>query len=193
MIGRIISVKSLKHPNVPSLHSCCPGTVTTNLLATSAHGYPSHQDLIPCPPCNQPPTSTSLLVQHDHKISVMELLGSKAQGKPPGQVSHLNEGWQFCQVLGPLLLYQFCVELCPGDMAYLEKEKRELKKTLILFSTQDPTRLGCRVPSTIFPTQILPHPDPLQQSMSALLYDSFKNCAPRHQTGPHTLQASTHY
>lgn len=76
------------------------------------------------PPCTQPPTSTSLLVQHDHKISVMELLGSKAQGKPPSQVSHLNEGWKFCQALGPLLLYQFCVELCAGDKAHLEKEKR---------------------------------------------------------------------
>lgn len=180
-MGRIISVKSLKHPTIASLHPCCPGTLSTSLPATSAHGYASHQDLIPCPPCTQPPTSTSLLVQHDHKISVMELLGSKAQGKPPSQVSHLNEGWQFCQALGALLLYQFCVELCAGDKAHLEKEKRELKKSLTLLYSR-PYEAGCGVPSAIFPTQILPHPDPLQQSTSALLHEGFQKCAPRDST-----------
>lgn len=77
-------------------------------------------------PNTQPPASTSSLVQHDHKVSVVELLGSKAQGKSPGQVPHLHEGWQFCQALGSLLLHQFCVQLCPGDKARLEKETKEL-------------------------------------------------------------------
>lgn len=60
----------------------------------------------------------------------MELLGSKAQGKPPGQVSHLNEGWQFCKALGALLLYQFCVELYAGDNVHLEKEEKGAQEKL---------------------------------------------------------------
>lgn len=67
------------------------------------------------------PALPSSLVQHDHKVSVVKLLGSKAQGKSPGQVPHLDEGWQFCQALRALLLHQFCVQLCPGDKGVLEK------------------------------------------------------------------------
>lgn len=123
-LGRIISVKSLKHPNqVYHPHTLASqASLTTSLPAISVHGYPSHQHLIPCVPCAQPSTSTSSLVQHHHKVSVVKLLGSKAQRKSPGQVPHLDEGWQFCQPLGSLLLHQFCIQLCPGDKAHLEKE-----------------------------------------------------------------------
>lgn len=131
-LGRIYFSWSLEHPNQVCHHHtfAAQATLTTSLPAASAHGYSPHQDMITCPPSAQPPTSISSLVQHDHKVAVVKLLGSKAQGKSPGQVPHLNEGRQFRQALGPLLLHQFCVQLCSGDKAHLKKVIRSSRKAL---------------------------------------------------------------
>lgn len=105
-------------------------------------------------------------MQRDHEVSIVQLLGSKAQGKSPGQVPHLNEGWQLTQALRPLLLQQFCVQLCPRDMVFGRgTNKAALEKHNTPFSSEIPKGLQCHLLFYSFsPQDTALIPDILQQT-----------------------------